>query len=891
MEPIGRITFPPSGDYDQIIRQSFATNSVTAVLGESIAVSFVESLISDLSSYKGGNLDDLSKKKFLQLFSLYPLLSLANKDQFATAYTGSITQLLIVFATSIEKKQLLESFWIAEWDRDAFLMLLKVSPHKKEHPFPPFSKNKSEVSKDLRILLRVLKNYHTFMRILLQNHPLDYRFKFEKAETSVLLLSALFNYRLNKGLENYFTQDLAPHLKVLQECLNELRKEFRTLRERDAAQKAVEDKCWMDLFARLGISIRSECYQEYSPRTYTIQNIVQQELHSRDDTIALKILTASQQSPLAEYALKIITTYCQECKTIGPASLEDFKKDTAITITWTSKELATTFEELSKFEKAKQKLHKLMQSLRWLTAAIPPKEDERELRIDDPLYLLRKIAKDWAARQEALIPLGNSLNNVYRVEDTQQRAVAYFKSPKVFPGQTNNPNYTARMEKLVWDLAVFFGCEKYFTPTTLVTIEQRTGPLLAGSLQIAQPGASLKEHLATFQKKEPCDSQHILIEFIATTLLFSPYDAHECNIISEPVFNPKLFDNTRSLPHSNKALSWGNKLLSPYRCALLGLPGCFTALLETEKQQLKTWLQRIEERLVNLEHFFEQNAATQKEFPPGWFNRDLTCKALKERSKSALEALNRETPTLVDLVFSVFPYFKFFGLLTLFRLADPDNHSSSMLVDTLKDVGSSGMQEFQQKILALTGSASINELIDICTSDRVKLDPEDLFELSQDTNKSFAFLVAEVDKRYREAKKKSWQREALGKKGHKLKLLFYWMAEIDTKELDPVDDPLTFFDQMDKDCQAIGISFGLDWQKQKIEATLLQWSEDTYKPKFLIAGNSMTTSLTLFWISTNGRNKIMHQTPLKILERGRLCLEIEGTIREMSLLELQRFFS
>jgi len=890
MEPTGRITFPPSGDHDPIIRQSFATNSVTSVLGESIAVSFVESLISDLSSYKGGNLDDLSKKKFLQLFSLYPLLSLENKDQFATAYTGSITQLLIVFATSIEKKQLLESFWIAEWDRDAFLMLLRVCSHKKEHQFTSFTKNKSEVSKELRILLRVLKNYHTFMRILLQIHPLDYRFKFEKAETSVLLLSALFNYCLKKGLEDDFTQDLAPHLKVLQECLNELRKEFSTLRERDAAQKAVEDKCWTDLFVRLGISIQSECYQEYSLRTYTIQNIVQQELSSRDDTVALKILTASQQSALAEYALKIITKYCQEYKTIRPASLGDFKKDTAITITWTSKELANTFEELSKFEKAKQKLHKLIKSLRWLTAAIPPKEDERELRVDDPLYLLRKIAKDWAARQQAIVPLGNSINNVYRVEDTQQRTVAYFKSPKISPGQANNPNYTARMEKLVWDLAVFFGCEKYFTPTTLVTIKQRTG-LLTGSLQIAQPGASLKEHLAIFQKKEPSDSQDILIEFILTTLLFSPYDAHEHNIISEPLFNPKLFDNTRSLPHSNKVLSWGNKLLSPYRCALLGLPGCFTALSETEKQQLKTWLQRIEERLVNLEHFFEQNAATQKEFPSGWFNRDLTCEALKERFKSALEALNRENLTLVDLVFSVFPYFKFFGLLTLFRLADPYNDSSSMLIDALKDVGSSSMQEFQQKILALTGSACINELIDTCTSDRVKLDPEDLFELSQDTNKSFALLVAEVDKRYREAKKKSWQQEALSKQGHKLKLLFYWMAEIDTKELDPVDDPVTFFDQMGKDCQAIGISFGLDWQKQKTEATLRDWSEDPYKPKFLIAGNSMTTSLRLFWISTNGQNNVIHQTSLKILERDRLCLEIEGTIREMSLLELQRFFS
>lgn len=889
MEPACRISFPPNGDYNQMVRQSFEANPVTTILGESIAVSFVESLISDLSAFKEGKLDELSKKKFLQLFSLYPLLSPDNKDHFARVGTRSVitsvTQLLILFASSVTKRRLLDQFWIAEWERDAFLMLLKVYRHTEKHPLSVFSKNKNDISKDLVILLRVLKNYHTFMKILLDNHPLDYRFKFEKAETSVFLLSALLYHILGKDQELYSEQSLALHLTELIACIEDLRGEFSTLRRRDAAQIPVEEKCWTDLFAQLEISIRPDCYEEQSFRTQAIQNIIKQELDSSDNKIALKTLAVAQQSPLAEYALKIIAGYCQRYKALRSASLEDFVKDNALTITWPSKESLRTFEELSKFERVKQKVHKLVRSLRWLIAPLPPKEEERELHVEDPLYLLRKMAKDWAVRQQVLVPLGNSINNVYRVEDAQRNAIAYFKSPRVVPDKPTT-YHTARMERLVCDLAVFLGCEKYFTPTTIVKIKDRNGRRVAGSLQIAQVGAPLHDNLEVFQSKDPSELQPTLTEFIATTVLFSLYDAHEHNILSLPIFSPKLFDNTRSLAHSNKALSWGSKLLSPYRCALLGLAGCSKPLSGTEKQQLQTWLQRIEERCANLEDFFEKHALTLNELPPGWFNRTLTCEALKSRSESIRETLNGLAPTPNDLVFNAFPYFKFFALLTLFRLADPRSlSSSSMLIDNREGLNP---LEFQQKILALTGSAGLDELIDTCASARVNLDPQSLFELSQDKSKSFATLLAEVERRYNEAKKKRWEKEDLAKKAHNLKLLFYWMAEIDTKELDPSDDPLTFFDQMQKDCHTLGIRFVADWQKKKIEDTLL--SDDTNKPKFIIAGNSMTTSLALFWIPKNGQNHVVHQIPLKILNRQLLCLELEGTLREMHLDELQRFF-
>lgn len=876
------------------IAKAHAHNLATAFLGESIAFEFVQSLIEDLNRYSN-TLDDSGKHKFSQLVNVYQLLSLENKDHFATTHK-SIAKLLIKFKPLIRKNRLLESFWIGSWDREAFLMLLGVHKYTEEGLLSPLTINKNELQHDLLVLLRILKNYHIFMKILLKNHPHDYRFRCEKIEGSVLLLSGLFNHLRAHGLEKRFSPDFAPHLTTLQAHLNDLRVQLHTLRNVDHAHTVLRTICWDELFEKLDINIKLDSYQECSLRLHTIQRVVWEQLH--DDDLVKKILNYSPHSPILRYALRIIQECCTNFKKIPIASVEDFKKDPTPAITWISKETTSTSEELPKFKSTKEKLERLLLSFRWLMTKLPNLdtheikivEDETERSTSDPEYLLRCIAKDWANQQKELIPFGRSINLVYQVKDTEQNVVGYFKTPKTSPEQPKMMHHTARMEKLVWDLAVFFGCEKFFTPTTITTIKTRSGQALTGSLQIAQTGEPLEKQLEKFSNETSDDFQDTLIEAIPVSVLLGPYDAHEQNILSPEKFHPKFFDNTRTLPHSNKVLSWGSKLLSPYRCALLALPGCFKPLSEKQKNKLKTWFENIQDKLVQLDNFFDQNNDLLKEFPPGWFNRDLTHRALKNRFEAAFKALNTGAPTLVDLVFSAHPYFKFFAILTLFRLTDPQNpHSPARLIDTLKNPTNHEIFCFQQELLSLTGSSCIDELIDTCTSRDVNLDPEHLFERCTMPDTPFLTLLDEVRKLYIESKKKSWE-VTLSEKGHKLKRLLYWAAEIDTKELDPADDPITFFDQIHKDSQTLGIPFVLNWTKQKVEERITSWSNDSNAPNFLISGNLMTNSLMLYWFSKKDKKRAICQTPLKIIRRDLLCFEIDGTLKEMTLEDLKHLF-
>lgn len=323
-------------------------------------------------------------------------------------------------------------------------------------------------------------------------------------------------------------------------------------------------------------------------------------------------------------------------------------------------------------------------------AAPPVSKRLLEKQVD--LHKRKQLVRAWAAEQsdieasDAILKgeLEKSDTSVYQFSGARGgKSIAFYKEG--VNRAPSNPSATAKMEKLVYDMASFFPFVKDFATTGTIKIPTKAaggsgeemlllkgGELTrknnlasrAGSFQPAQEGESLKQ----FKKSGKDLSLDAAIEGNLIILLFGMWDAHDTNLIISGDRNVKFFDNTRSMPPSNEVikLSWG-VIIPACRNELLELRSNEIPFDASTREKIKAKIEEYKKCADQLCQFLELEV-TQKSLdalPPGWVDKKAMLDAFKERVERLEKAINDpEVKNLRDLNFAVFPENKFFALLT-----------------------------------------------------------------------------------------------------------------------------------------------------------------------------------------------------------------------------------
>lgn len=282
---------------------------------------------------------------------------------------------------------------------------------------------------------------------------------------------------------------------------------------------------------------------------------------------------------------------------------------------------------------------------------------KRAIELQAFLFQAERQGKQWADKQPSLAPREGANNKVYELYSQNEPAIAAF-----FKGG----NDTAKMEKLIWDMAVVLGLEDFFAATKETAVGE-----MRGGIQAALQGQTLEECRKTVDLDRLEIANGILI-----SLIFGMFDAHEGNIMITGENKIKFFDNTRSMPHSNGYILHGDFILPAYRCALPDLPGAKEDLTPDELESLREGFASIQEKMTHLHDFLHspQTKAVLQKLPPGWLNIDAAWQAMQERM-NRLERAFQEGAIRKgeDLVAQLNPDYKFaFASTFLFnRICDP----------------------------------------------------------------------------------------------------------------------------------------------------------------------------------------------------------------------------
>lgn len=247
-------------------------------------------------------------------------------------------------------------------------------------------------------------------------------------------------------------------------------------------------------------------------------------------------------------------------------------------------------------------------------------------------------------------PFGFSSNKVFALyKQNEKEIVAFFKE-----GVKDN-EATAKMEKLVWDIAVLMGLEEYFAPTKEETLHN-----MRGSAQVAIKGRVLHEVIGTEMFHA---TRQEIANGVLVSVVFGMFDAHRGNIIVTNEGKIKFIDNARSLPNGNGFLDLGKqRYIFSYRSALLDLPETAEALTREEIESLKRAVAALKLRQETLKDFLNspQTQKTIKDFPTGWFDSGAVYDAMKARVENLDRFLQSgDVKTAQDLVVLTYPEYKF----------------------------------------------------------------------------------------------------------------------------------------------------------------------------------------------------------------------------------------
>jgi hypothetical protein len=393
-------------------------------------------------------------------------------------------------------------------------------------------------------------------------------------------------------------------------------------------------------------------------------------------------------------------------------------------------------------------------------------------------------------------PLGTSVNEVFDVNYksdirlSEDNSKAFFK---LGASDIQTQNQAKDLEKLMWDVAGLFGLEDTFAPT-----KRTKASNVEGSVQTSQGIISLQDYISNTGQKVDIPKDN-LIDGTLTTLLFGMYDAHGENIRLEQDGTIKFFDNTRSLPSSNQVIR-RSELRLPYRSALLRLSDSYTTLSTEERERMKETIDQFKSKLSLVKDHFNRRdtKAFIAKLPEGWFSTEDSLSALEERLDAMKIALNDSKVTnLRDLVFAVYPHFKFVAALEFVNYLGNKQ---------LSEPSASDIVEYEKIFNSRAGFSSFDELMSKCLENG--LDPSIVLKVSQAPDLSNQEALLEIWQIYNEQQKNpSSNQEEIQENANQIYQQLSREAKIDLKDL-----------SQDK---IYSISFNL--AKGKLQKQINQW--------------------------------------------------------------------
>lgn len=311
------------------------------------------------------------------------------------------------------------------------------------------------------------------------------------------------------------------------------------------------------------------------------------------------------------------------------------------------------------------------------------------IRLESKLFDAIRIGKSWATHQADLTKEGKSYNQVFKLKNPNDANVteAYYKEAK------KGGEAGGAMEKLMWDIAVLFGLEDQFTPTTVTSLRtekelvsgtgqendvileggelkkvDHLGKARKGGIQAAQAGKTLEE--ITNEGKELSIPRNEVIQGILTICEFGMFDAHQENLIIDENGKIRFFDNTRSMPHSNGCILWRNTVQPTLRCGLLRLQECYNRFSDNERDKIFKQISTQLSKMDQLQAFLN-NPDTKKmiqKMPKDWVNPTDVFDAMKERLTLMKQAIrNPKVTNLAELTLASQPDMKFIAVLQYMR--------------------------------------------------------------------------------------------------------------------------------------------------------------------------------------------------------------------------------
>jgi len=229
-----------------------------------------------------------------------------------------------------------------------------------------------------------------------------------------------------------------------------------------------------------------------------------------------------------------------------------------------------------------------------------------------------------------------------------------------------------------------------FVPTGYIFIESKIGKW--GSFQQKSNGISLKKILSTplylkLINRDP-DLQAKLAFLTLYVVALAQFDAHGNNILvdinvsqeqekiapenvtaehfEEPLdvnVTFVLFDNMRSLTHS-KFIMWGTEIMIGFRASIFRLQQCHQPHDNNVRKLLQMEIDHLHKKSYSLKKEFLQRpdiAAFIKDLPEGWIYTDY----LVRNFRSRLDILQKSQSSCIEMVFDVFPEYKFFAMLVI----------------------------------------------------------------------------------------------------------------------------------------------------------------------------------------------------------------------------------
>lgn len=305
-------------------------------------------------------------------------------------------------------------------------------------------------------------------------------------------------------------------------------------------------------------------------------------------------------------------------------------------------------------------------------------DNARHLPIQRSLDKIELCLLDWLAKVKEISPFVKSMNNVFKVK--WDKITIYIKIGR------SGEKTVSKLERTVWEIACILGDENYFAPTGKIKI-----PLKRMVVNIRNSETTdlfrfqeSENYSASFQKKvkgkvirkyiTPSDTvlpKHIkwktFIKAFIISIVYGMRDAHSRNIFFSKKGKIIYFDNACSLSHSNKMTQFGNHLYLPFRSGFFNFDDCYKGLNEWDKKILLKQLLRYKSRLPDLKAYFETPKFQKRvsKFLPGWFYPEESLEAMGERIRKLIIGLEKESlRSLADLACYVFPYYRFFTVLS-----------------------------------------------------------------------------------------------------------------------------------------------------------------------------------------------------------------------------------